>query len=179
MTIIKIKGHEIQPISIRDSCDRRALQISNNIIKLLGTIGVVEDDIDISVERVAIKKTPAFVSWYFNEHHLYYSYNAASKFVENLAIVHKVLTLEITALLEKRKTVEDFILEFREERDIAEKRKDARKILGLDHDVIDMNVIDKKFKTLAKEHHPDKETGDTSKFKEINNAHKILKRELQ
>ncbi|MCX9025094.1 MAG: DnaJ domain-containing protein [Candidatus Methanoperedens sp.] len=35
-----------------------------------------------------------------------------------------------------------------------------------------------KYKALAKELHPDMPTGDTEKFKQLNIAHKILKREL-
>ncbi len=179
MAIINIKGHEIQSVHFKDSCDRRALQISNNLIKLLGTIEVAENDIDIPMERVAMKKAPASVSWYFDNHHLHYSYSGASKFVENLAIVYKVLELEIIALIEGEKSVEDFVFEFREEQDIVEQRKLARETLGLEPGVIDLAVIDKAYKTLAKEHHPDKDTGDVLKFKEINKAHKMLKRELQ
>jgi hypothetical protein len=179
MVTLNIKGHEVQDIHIKDSYDRRALQLMNNIIKLLGTIGVSEDDMDISMKSVAMKKAPASVSWYFDDYHLHYSYSAANKFVENLAMVYKILGLEIAALLEERKSVEAFVLEFREEHDVADQRKHARTVLGLEHDIIDMSVIDKAYKTLAKEHHPDKEGGDISKFKEINRAHKILKRELQ
>ncbi len=179
MATLKIKGHEIQSIHVKDSCDRRALQYRNKIIELLKTIGVKEDDMDIPMENVAMKKAPAAVSWYFQEHHLHYSYSAASKFVENLAIVHKILELEIAALIEERRSLEEFVLEFREDPDVAERRKAARETLGLDHDVIDMELIDKTYKELAKEHHPDKETGSIDKFKEINHAHKILKRELQ
>lgn len=179
MSILNIKGHEIQSIHVKDSYDRRALQYMNSIIKLLGTIEIPEDDIDIKMENVAMKKAPASVSWYFDGHHLHYSYAASSKFVENLAIVYRILEIEIRSLMEGEKTVEEFVLEFREEHDVAEQRKDARKTLGLDHDILDMDVIDRKFKELAKEHHPDKDTGDVAKFKEINKAHKILKRELQ
>ncbi|PIN79947.1 molecular chaperone DnaJ [Candidatus Woesearchaeota archaeon CG10_big_fil_rev_8_21_14_0_10_32_9] len=179
MTNITIKGHEIQKIHIKDSCDRRALQIKNNIIKLLGTIGVIEDDVDVSLERIAIKRAPAHVSWYFDKQHLYFSYNSTGKFVENLAVIYKVLELEITALVEERMTVDEFVAKYREEHDVKEKRKLARETLGLEHDEIDLDVINKKYKDLAKEHHPDKEGGDTEKFKEINNAHKTLKRELQ
>ena len=87
MTNITIKGHEIHNIQIKDSCDRRALQIKNNIIKLLGNIGVIEDDVDVSLERIAIKRAPAHVSWYFDKQHLYFSYNSTGKFVENLAVI--------------------------------------------------------------------------------------------
>ena len=44
---------------------------------------------------------------------------------------------------------------------------------------MDMGLINKKYKVLAKEHHPDMPMGSTEKFKEINNAHKTLKRELE
>jgi len=179
MVTVKIKGHEIAHVPIRDSYERRSLQTANTILKLLGTIGVKEDDVDIPLEPMAMKRAPASASWYFQDHHLHYSYGAAGKFAENLAIVHKVLEIEIAALLEERKSVEDFIFEFREDSDVVEQRKLARTTLGLEHDVIDMAVIDKAYKTLAKEHHPDKEGGDETKFKEINRAHKILKRELQ
>jgi len=179
MTTLNIKGHEIQSIHIKDSFNRRAIQISNNILALLGTIEVSIDDIDIPMEQVAMKKAPASVSWYFDDHHLHYSYSAASKFVENLATVYKILEIEIRALIEGRKTVEEFVLEFREEHDVSEQRKNARKTLGLNDNTIDMDIIDKTYKALAKEHHPDKENGDVTKFKEINHAHKILKRELQ
>jgi len=178
MAMVKIKGHEINTIVVKDSFNRRAVQFQNNIFRLLNTISVVEDDIDIPMESVALKKTSASVSWYFDGHHLHYSYSACNKFVENLYVVQKLLELEIAALIDGEKTVEDFVAEFREEHDVADRRKDARTILGLEHDVIDMDVIDKAYKNLAKEHHPDKEGGDVTKFKEINHAHKVLKREL-
>ena len=178
MTLITIKGHEVNTIVVKDTFNRRALQFRNNIIELLGKISVIEDDIEIPMENVALKKAPASVSWYFDWHHMHYSYNACRKFVENLYVVQKVIELEITALIDGEKTVEDFTAEFREETDIVERRKDAREVLGLEHDVIDMEVIDKAYKNLAKEHHPDKEGGDVIKFKEINHAHKVLKREL-
>ncbi|MBI1968917.1 J domain-containing protein [Candidatus Woesearchaeota archaeon] len=56
-------------------------------------------------------------------------------------------------------------------------RKEAREILGIAPDVLDMNEIDKKYKELAKKYHPDMPGGDAEMFKKINNAHKILKRE--
>ena len=178
MVLVKIKGHEINSIIIKDSFNRRAVQFRNNIVELLSKISVVEDDIDIPMESVALKKAPASVSWYFDGHHLHYSYSACNKFVENLYIVQKLLELEIAALIDGEQAVEDFVSEFREEHDIIDKRKDARETLGLTSDVIDIDVIDKAYKTLAKEHHPDKPNGDVVKFKEINHAHKILKREL-
>ena len=78
----------------------------------------------------------------------------------------------------KQKTVEEFIREFSEDEDVEKQRKEARETLGLEHDVVDLKIIDNVYKELAKKHHPDK-GGDDSEFKAINKAHKILKRELQ
>jgi hypothetical protein len=178
MTLVKIKGHEINTIIVKDSFNRRAVQFQNNIFTLLSKISVIEDDIEIPMENVALKKAPASVSWYFDGHHLHYSYSACNKFVENLYVVQKLLEVEIADLIDGEKTVEDFVAEFREEHDVADRRKDAREVLGLEHNEIDINVVDKAYKNLAKEHHPDKEGGDVVKFKEINHAHKVLKREL-
>ena len=178
MAKIKIKGHEFEAVAVKDSFNRRAIQFKNNIITSLGRLGLTVDDVDIELEPNAIKKAPASVSWYLDKQHLYYSHSSRSKYVENLYVVFKVIDLEITALLEERRTPEESINEFSEDIDVAKKRKEARVVLGLDHDVNDLIVIDKVYKDLAKKHHPDTENGDTAKFKEINHAHKILKREL-
>ena len=179
MATIKIKGYEITLPPIRDSYDRRAVQYKNSIIKMLKKIGLTEDDIDIELEANAFKGTPASVSWYINGHHLYYSYKIAKNYVENLYIIFKVIELEVNAVLAGQKTLEEFIRDFSEERDVEKKRKEARVALGVEHDVTDIGVIDTIYKDLAKKNHPDMPGGDTERFKEINHAHKILKRELQ
>lgn len=178
MTIINVKGREIKSMIIKDSFHRRAIQFRNNIIQILGKIGIKEDDVDIPIEIVANKNSPAEVSWFFGGFHLHYSYSKCTKFVENLYIIQELLQLEIDSLISEEKTPEQFIEDFREETDIKEQRQKARETLGLDVNEKDISVIDKAYKDLAKEHHPDKLGGDTTKFKEINTAHKILKREL-
>lgn len=179
MAAIKVKGHEITALIIRDSFDRRALQYKNRIIAALRKIGLTEDDIEIELEAVAVKNAPASASWYINGHHLHYSYKAARKYVENLYIVFKVIELEVNALLAGQKTMEEFISDFSEDKDVGDKRKKAREILGVAHDVLDLGHIDLRYKALAKEYHPDMPEGNAEKFKEINSAHKILRRELQ
>ncbi|MBS3165977.1 J domain-containing protein [Candidatus Woesearchaeota archaeon] len=179
MVTINIKGYDITPLTIRDSYDRRAVQYRNNIIETLKKIGITENDIDIKYEPSAFRNIPAFVSWYIEGYHLYFSYKIAKKYVENLYIVFKIIDLEVNALLAGEKTMEDFIADFSEEQDVEEKRKEARTILGVEHNVTDMSVINAKYKHLAKTNHPDMPGGDTEKFQVINNAHKTLKRELQ
>ena len=179
MVTITIKGHEITPLAIRDSYDRRAVQYKNNIIEILRKIGLTEDDIDIKQETHTFRNAPASASWYVDGHHLYYSYKIAKKYVENLYVVFKIIDLEVKALLAGQKTMEEFMSDFMEEHDIEEQRKEARDILGVEQDVIDIAVIDAKYRDLAKKKHPDMPGGDSEKFKAINRAHKILKRELR
>ena len=179
MSKLKIKGHEFSAFTVKDSPSRRAVQFRNNIINSLRKIRISEDDIDVTIEALSSKKSPAQASWYIDGHHLYYSYNGAAKFVENLYVVSKIIELEVDALLKERKTLRDFISEFSEDKDISDKRKEARKSLGVDEDTLDLDIINEKYKSLAKAHHPDMPNGNMEKFKEINNAHKILKRELE
>ncbi len=176
MAKIKVKGHEFEAVTIRDSFNRRAIQYQNNILSRLKKLGLTTYDVDIKLEPNAIRKASASVSWYIDGQHLHYSHNSRSKYVENLYIVFKVIDLEITALLEKRITFEEFTNEFSEDMDITKKRKEARVILGLDKDINDLEVIDKAYKDLAKKYHPDTENGDMEKFKEINHTHKLIKR---
>ncbi len=178
MTTIKAKGHEFAPVAVRDSSSRKAVQFRNNIILALRKIGVSEEQIDVPMEPLALKKAPASVVWYHDGHRMYYSYNS-SKFVENLYVVAKVIECEVQSVLAEKKTREDFFHDFHEEDDIEEKRKEAREVLGLDHDTKDLEVINQRYKTLAREHHPDTPTGNTEKFKAINHAHKTLRRELE
>jgi len=179
MTTVKVKGHEFAVAATKDSFDRRALQYKNKIIAALRKIGLSEDDIKIELKPVAFKSAPASASWYLNGNYLHYSYKSARKYVENLYVVLKVIELEADALLAGRKTPEEFISEFSEERDVEHRRGAAREILGVDADSIDLQHIDSKYKELAKKHHPDMPEGDAEKFKEINHAHKVLRRELQ
>jgi len=176
--MVIIKGHEIETVIVRNAHNRRALQLKNNIIMLLRSIGVNENDIDVPVENVAIKKAKASATWYYCGHRMYYSHNMQRKFVDNLHVLFKVIEIESKLVLFEKKTFNDFISEFREDSDVDDKRKEAREFFGVEPDVNDLELISKKYKAMAKEFHPDMPTGDTEKFRQLNIAHKILKREL-
>ena len=181
MAILKVKGHEINTSNVKDSFNRRASKFTNNIITELKKLWITEYDIKVSSEVYALKKAKASVLWYAFDHRLYYSYNSANTYVENLYVVSKVIELEVNKLINKKITAEEFIQEFSEGKDVEHKRKKARETLGLSHDIKDLELINKKYRILAKENHPDvsKEEGAVEKFKLINEAHKILKRELE
>src|SRR3989344_9313308 len=179
MVLITIKGHEFNALLARDSYGRRALQYKNNIISALSKIDVASDDVNIDIEPVAIKNMRASATWYADGYRMYYSYKSVKKHVDNLYVVYKVIEFEVADLLSGKKTFEEFLLDFTEKDDVEHMRKEARKTLGVEEDVLDMDSIDKKYKKLAKQYHPDMPEGDTEMFKKINNAHKILKRELR
>ncbi|HLD00988.1 MAG TPA: J domain-containing protein [Candidatus Nanoarchaeia archaeon] len=178
MTTVCLKGYEFSLFLAKDSYDRRALQYKNNIIQVLSKIGIPVDDIMLDLEPVAIKNAPASATWYGEGYRMYYSYKLARKYVDNLYVVYKVIELEVRDLLTGKKTFEEFISEFTEEKEVEEMRKEARELLGVEGKEMDLGLIDKKYKELAKKYHPDVEGGNIEMFKKINNAHKILKREL-
>ena len=155
------------------------MQFRNAILHSLKRIGLTESHTDIQLEAYALKKAPASATWFFNGHLMYYSYEGAGKFVDNLYVVSKVIELEVDAVVNKQKSVEDFISAFSEDEDIDERRKEAREVLGVHPETKDLNAINKRYKALAREHHPDTPTGNPEKFKIINKAHKTLKRELE
>ena len=179
MAKLKIKGHEFDAVTARDSFHRRAVQYRNKIVDTLRKIGLTEDDVDIEVEAAAMKKAPASATWFFEGYRMHYSYQSADRFVDNLYVVFKVIELEVDALLNEERTINEFISEFSEDKDVKKQREEARDALGVSHDTIDLGLIDKKYKELAKQHHPDMPDGNIDKFKAINRAHKILRRELQ
>jgi hypothetical protein len=178
MVKIRIKGYEFEAVAVKDSFSRRATQFRNSLTSSLLRLGISVDDIDCEIEQNAMRKMPASVSWYLDKQHLYYSHSSRTNYAENLYVVYRVIDLEIAALEEGSRSIEEFMDEFREDSDVTAKREEARSALGLGHDENDLGIIDKAYKDLAKQHHPDAENGDTETFKAINHAHKILKREL-
>lgn len=176
--MVLIKGHEIALPVIRDSFGRRATQIENNIILTLKPLGVERHSIKIPMQILAQRKFPASVSWYFQGRNLKYSYGLMPKFVENLAIIEKVLKIEVARLLAKEILVDDFMREFSEDDDLIEQRVEARKTLCVKPDEMDFAVISKNYKLLSKKYHPDMPNGDHESFQKINAAHKLLKKEL-
>ena len=179
MTLIKIRNQEYNIPLTKDSFTRRATQYTNQIYENLRLIGVPKDDVNISEERLVIKKAPASVSWWVDNFHCNFSYNKMPKFVDNLLVVLKVIEFHIYELTNDRLAFEEFIDIFKEDDDVLEQQEKAREFFGLEKDHIDLEIVNKKYKVLAKDLHPDMPGGDALKFKELNKYHKILKRELE
>jgi hypothetical protein len=177
MTTITIKGREYTPVPIRDSFDRRAQQSRNTIMKSLSRFSLTEDDIDVDLEP-ARRSVPASVTFFLGDHRCYYSCAVLRTYADNLALVARVIDAEVQAVLRGEQPMEDFITKFVEIESVEEERLKARETLGVAADEKNLDVINKAYKALAKELHPDTDTGDIEKFKVVNNAHKTLKREL-
>jgi hypothetical protein len=176
--MVMINGEEFREIKIKDSYNRRALQFKNNIIKSLKVFGLTEDDVEVPLEKIPMKKAQAMASWWMIDDHFFFSYNGAAKFVENLAMVAKVIEHFAYLLEENKITKEKFKELFAEDQDILKQRKKARTVLGVEEHEGDFDLIHKNYKKLAREHHPDMPGGNAEKFKDVNNAHKLLRKEL-
>lgn len=176
--MIKIKGNEIDEPNIKNSFDRRAIKIQNNIINTLKRLGIKRDNVEMEMERNTRLKAPASVSWYFEGRNLKYSYALMPKFIENLYIINKVLALEVDKLLNNEITLDQFQREFSEEDNLEDQLIEARKTLGVEANKTNFEVINKKYKKLARKYHPDMSSGDHEMFQKINAAHKLIKKEL-
>lgn len=176
--MVKIKGNEIAEPKITASFERKAIQIQNNIFDTLWKLGIDRDHADIPIERIAQKKAPASLSFYLEGRNLKYTYSLMPRFVENLYIIDKVLKIEVERLLSQEITFDQFAREFSEDDNHSEQLLEARKTLGVDPSERDFEVISKKYKDLARKHHPDMPDGDHKEFQKINAAHQLIKKEL-
>jgi hypothetical protein len=177
--IIKVKGYELDIKPITNSFDRRATRLRNKIIESLRRIGIDPEYIDISEERNALKKAPIKVSWYSEERYCYYSYNQKERYIENLQVATMLIEAVAHEVAENLITLHEFTLKFEENKEVDKERIEARKTLGLDENCKDLKEINTRFKELSRKYHPDMPEGDIIKFKEINTAHKLLKKELE
>ncbi|MEK6849880.1 MAG: J domain-containing protein [Nanoarchaeota archaeon] len=179
MQVLNIKGHEFAAPVVKDSFSRRAMHFKNMIITSLKQLGINADQVDVELQGIASRKVAASASWFRDGHRMHYSYNGAKSYAENLSVVWTVIALEVNDVISGKKSIQDFTGEFSEDEDVEKKRKAARETLGVKEDSLDLDEIDQKYKALAKKHHPDRPDGNAEEFKRVNEAHKILKRELQ
>lgn len=107
------------------------------------------------------------------------SYRKCSKYIENLFVVDFILRDFVDRLLSEDITLDEFYREFAEEVGIDKKLLEARKILGVGEDEEDMEEIDRSYKKLARKYHPDMSGGDEVLFKQINDTHKLIRKELE
>ncbi len=178
MATITLKGHTFTLNPITNSFSRRAQFFENKITESLGLLDIVSDAVEVEYDVIGFKRAPASVGWYMDGHYLFYKYEQCAKCVDNLAVISKMIELEVKQVVHNQKSRMDFLREFMADEDHEQQKKDARVLLGLADNEMDMAVIDKKYKDLAKAAHPDMPGGDAEKFKALNKAHKLLRKEL-
>jgi ribosomal protein S6 len=178
MATLTLKGHTFNQPLITNSFSRRSQFFANKIAEILGQLDISPEAVEVDFDPIGIKKLPASVEWYMDGHYLFYKYDKCAKAVDNLAVICKLLELEVAQVVNGHKQRHEFVAEFSADEDHEEQKKEARELLGVSEDEKDMTIIDKKYKDLAKAAHPDMPTGDAEKFKALNKAHKLLRKEL-
>lgn len=179
MPTITVRRHSISSLNTKSVSQRKIVQISNQIVATLSHLGVHEDDVEVQQERIAIKRCPAEVFFWVDGQHCHFSYHQCTTFIENLWVISKVLQLEVARVLDGSWALDEFVYSFAEKTDVTDLRKKAREIIGVSQDCFDMDEVQRKYKKLAKQHHPDMPNGDHVAFQRINKAHKVLKKELE
>ncbi len=179
MTVLKLKGNIFDVSFLRTVSIRHVTLFRNQIFTSLRKLGIPEHHVKIRPDLIPTKKMGAEVHWYFDGHNCHYDYHRQERYVDNLQVISKLLSIEVEKVLNKEKAADEFVFDFREDDELVQKRKEARALLGLSENEMDLEVIDKQFKLLAKEAHPDMPGGNTERFKQLNEAHKLLKKELE
>jgi hypothetical protein len=180
MTTYSVKGHEIEGKITKSAYDRKVVLFANNIIDELKKLNINRDDIEIKVNVLGNKNVPAVIEFWAQGHYGRFSYSVTKRFVDNMYIIMELVKLEVAEVLEGKKQMSEFFHTFESEGDRKEISKDideAKRTLGVKEDEKDLEVINKAYKKLAREHHPDA-GGDLEEFKKVNKAHKLIKKEM-
>ncbi len=173
-----VRGNLIKFTPMIGSLTRRTVQFENEIGASLKKLGVNPDQVDFAKVKLPMRRLPAHADWNQKFGYCYVSHSSQKRYIDNLHILVKLIEIEVAKVLSGEQSEEQFIGKFSEDIKILKKRKEARAVLGVSEDCIDMAEISKVFKQKAKSAHPDM-GGDAEEFKKLNEAHKILKKELE
>jgi len=173
----RIRGKGVDIVPTRNTHNRRALLYQNKIRTVLKHLGCHPEDIEFSTEKLAMRKTEAWVNFYSEFEKCHISYNKLENYADNMQAIAKLLEQEEKEINESKDTKENFFERYEEQGDVIKERIEARETLGVAVDCMDWKVIDKAYKDLSRTAHPDM-GGSVEEFKKINLAHKTLKKEL-
>lgn len=180
MPTVKIRNNTLNYSLVKDSFQRRMVQFENKIAEELKKIGVSSNYLgDFNSPKLAIVSKKAEISWGLGHSLCFLSVNKEKKYVDNLQLLYLCIKTDVDNVLNSVITRKEFEEKYAEDKDVSEKRKWAREHLGVSSDCENMEEINKAYKDLAKIHHPDVDGGNAETFKKVNEAHKILKRELE
>jgi hypothetical protein len=180
MNSVIVNGHEIEIQMTKSAYDRKAVQYANSIITELKKLNIQRDDIEINTNILGNKIFPATLEFWFKGYYLRFSYSIARRFIDNLYVIKEFIKIEVNEVLTGKKEFSEFIQFFSTDskrKDIGKELKNAKVKLGLNEYENDIIIINKAYKKLAKTHHPDI-GGNLEEFKNINKAHKLIKKEM-
>jgi len=180
MPSIEVNGRKIIIEPTRSRFKKTAHVIKQEIIHSLGRIGVTSDFIDLEIPRNPLKYgAPAQISWVINSEDFFYECNVQERYVDNLGVIAKVINQEMYAILNGLKSLGMVLNQFRLGHDESgTKTKTPREIIGVPADIKDFEYIKYKYKSKAKELHPDA-GGNAEDFKQLNEAFTSIKKELE
>lgn len=172
------KRIEIKPTNSRFA--KTAYSIFQDILKSFKRIGITPEFINLTLPRNPLKNDlPAEVAWIVNAKDHYYMCNTQSNYRDNLGVISKVIEMDSYAIRNGMKSFAQVMNQYRLGYEPnGEKILTPREILGIHDSIKDIDYIDYIYKKKAKELHPDMPTGDTEKFKQVNDAYQQLKEEL-
>ena len=180
MDVVVVKGHEIKVKVTKAGYDRKVVLFVNTIVEELKKLGIPRDDIEIKVNVLGNKNIPATLEFWACGHYLRFSYSMTKRFIDNLYVIMELIKLEVNEVLTGKIEFVEFLHRFSEDgnrKEIANELKEAKNILGLNSTEADIKVINRAYRDLARNHHPDV-GGDLDEFKKINKAHKLIKKEM-
>jgi len=151
--------------------------LRQQIYKWLKRIGIDKDYISIEVGPFPKDKW-AEVRWEVNGDDFFYRCSSQTNNKNCLAAIEQLVHQEVIFIERGIKTFGQVMSQFRLGYDPDGKKiMNPYQILGIDPKITDREYMAYRFKTLAKQNHPDS-GGDPEKFKEINEAYKQLKEQL-
>ncbi|MCH8520032.1 MAG: J domain-containing protein [Nanoarchaeota archaeon] len=181
MQTYTVKGHEIALKVTKTGCNRKATQLVNSIVTSLKQIGVVRDDIEVVIPPLANRIEPAVLEFWLNRYYCRFSYSRANRFIDNLYLISKLIEIEVEEVISGKKDIQEFYSMFNESKSDMKKLdksiNEAKVLLGVSESEKDVEVINLAYKKLARKHHPDL-GGDIEEFQRINQAHKLILKEM-
>lgn len=181
MQTYTIKGHEIPLKVTKTGCNRKAVQLVNSIVTSLKQIGVVRDDIEVSIPPLANRQSPAVLEFWLNRYYCRCSYSKALRFIDNLYLITQLIEIEVQEVISGKKDIHEFYSMFNESKSdmktLNKSLHEAKALLGLEENEKNIEVINLAYKKLARKHHPDL-GGDVEEFQKINKAHKLILKEM-
>ncbi len=177
--IIKLRNVSVNVNESISMFQRRMQKAENKIKDILKEINVNMDEMEISEDIHPLAEKQAYVWWYVDNEHCHLSCSKMKRYFQNLEVVQKVLEKEVSKVVSGEESIQEFVARFKEIENVKKLRKKAREFFSLSEDCKDLSEINKRYKQLSKKLHPDTDSGDEEKFKELNEMHKVLKRELE